>query len=931
MLLWRSLAAILSSFVLRFAVALSYAVGFNSMLFLPLYQARAQSPAPIHIDTGKQASPLTTEGITSPARQAGSPALESILRKNAQIAAASGSPVVQQNAGTSSNAEDTNSDYAPAGAVDIGQVDPGTGKLTFNGPIASIGGGTTPAFSLSASYSSTQVYETAINWNYEQVPSEVGLGFSLPSAHLRIARLATGNGIVGVLMPSNGDKSTNATCFDVYVFAQDRGRETWSAIGENSSTSPFFGNYCGNVRLDVSQNVVTVVSGEEQKYHLWYSNNNWQDEDGITSYSGSLSHTESGKNLVVGTQIGDGFAAFYIAGTGTATTKEDTGDQPIYADFLFINESGVQEASIGTAEVVSKSIQINQVMFHDSSLEQWLILAAQNIYSEGSGINLSIPMHVIAQGAETKNFPDYTYDKSLVLNHVLRGTFTNGDGAPLPADQSPIDYARANNGTAANYISLELVPTAHQDREEARITLSSTPYFSDFVSTGMMAGVMNWAVIDSNAATVQSLVCGLSVPTPTGLGAWSSYETEVSDTGSGDNCFYGEDGDFSASEFYSSDDVFAVSRAKGGGYRSTFLPVFDWTNGKIDDDVASDLYAFYATGAGAERVQFTQDPSYALAFGNRYQEPAGRDNQGAGVGYPLSLAASQARVTTTDYQNWNDASLSSAVDINTSALQSDFNTSSSYGGFGANLTTYRQSVKDVSGLSGVNRQAWIASSAGSKAVGSGEVLSGGMFSLNVPVPSSLSPAPGVSGTLARYMQSLLPNYFAGSTVSSPGNFVNTDTYVDLLGQWRFGYDPNSTGAKHAFYDDAGRLRLARTNPDMTDTTSQGFEYRKFDAWGRVIETGVLPTMGVSGAMEAVCKVSAAWGDAGVLIGSAFAVFTGLACFLTDAVLAAWAPAEALALSWCCVLHPETRTPITKKDTARLTRPDFGKSIILAPN
>src|SRR5687768_9892409 len=123
---------------------------------------------------------------------AGGLALDKALRQNPakttllQQAAAAANP---------SSVKETSSDYAPAGAVDLGQVDPGTGKLSFSGPIASIGGGTTPAFSLSASYSSTQVYETAINWNYEQVPSEVGLGFSLPSAHLRIARLASPTGV----------------------------------------------------------------------------------------------------------------------------------------------------------------------------------------------------------------------------------------------------------------------------------------------------------------------------------------------------------------------------------------------------------------------------------------------------------------------------------------------------------------------------------------------------------------------------------------------------------------------------------------------------------------------------------------------------------------------------------------------------------------
>jgi len=128
---------------------------------------------------------------------AGNLALDGALRKNVPKPVTSGDTHLLQKIAASSSSEvkETNSDYAPAGAVDIGQVDPGTGKLSFSGPIASVGGATTPAFSLSASYSSTQVYETTINWNYEQVPSEVGLGFSLPSAHMRIAKLASPTGV----------------------------------------------------------------------------------------------------------------------------------------------------------------------------------------------------------------------------------------------------------------------------------------------------------------------------------------------------------------------------------------------------------------------------------------------------------------------------------------------------------------------------------------------------------------------------------------------------------------------------------------------------------------------------------------------------------------------------------------------------------------
>jgi len=73
----------------------------------------------------------------------------------------------------------------------------------------------------------------------------------------------------------------------------------------------------------------------------------------------------------------------------------------------------------------------------------------------------------------------------------------------------------------------------------------------------------------------------------------------------------------------------------------------------------------------------------------------------------------------------------------------------------------------------------------------------------------------------------------------------------------------------------------------------------------------------SGAIEAVITSSAALRSVSDFAGSAFAVFTGF--FLIEAVLTVGAPAEALALSWRCVLHPETKTKIARKDTARLTR------------
>jgi len=110
------------------------------------------------------------------------------------------------------------------------------------------------------------------------------------------------------------------------------------------------------------------------------------------------------------------------------------------------------------------------------------------------------------------------------------------------------------------------------------------------------------------------------------------------------------------------------------GYRASFLPVFDWRKGQIASDVQSDLSSFYASGAGSSRVQSAQDPAYAVRFKSRYQEPAGRMQEEAGAGYALGLAASQSRVATSDYQDWQDAGLGSASGIAGAGLEGSFTT-----------------------------------------------------------------------------------------------------------------------------------------------------------------------------------------------------------------------------------------------------------------
>lgn len=173
-------------------VALGYAAGFNAMVFLPLHGARAQNTASQSASGGSEATGISADELTSPATASDAGAVLAQAQRLAQ--ASNKAPGQIQTAAAKTGA--ATPDFAPPGGVaGLGQVDPSTGKLTFSGPIASVGGKTSPSFSLSVSYSSTQVYETAINWNYEQAPSEVGLGFTLPSAHLRIARLASPTGV----------------------------------------------------------------------------------------------------------------------------------------------------------------------------------------------------------------------------------------------------------------------------------------------------------------------------------------------------------------------------------------------------------------------------------------------------------------------------------------------------------------------------------------------------------------------------------------------------------------------------------------------------------------------------------------------------------------------------------------------------------------
>ncbi len=290
---------------------------------------------------------------------------------------------------------------------------------------------------------------------------------------------------------------------------------------------------------------------------------------------------------------------------------------------------------------------------------------------------------------------------------------------------------------------------------------------------------------------------------------------------------WGETAVETLSMYYSADG--SKSGVEMLAFRPSFLPLFDWANRTIPATVGGDLYSFYASGAGSDRVQFEEDPAYALRFRTRYQEPAGRLELAADAGYALGLGASQTRVVTSDYQNWQDAGVGTASGIDASALKNFFQTTSSYGGFGPSLTRYEQDIRDVRGSTGLSRKAWQTAS---DAVS--DVWAGRSLAYNRVLPANLTPPPGVSGAMSRISQRLLGNYFAGA-MEGQGGFIRTEASVDVLGQWHFRYDPNLAGSSHVFRDDAGRVRFFRGNADLSNETSQGFRYIKYDQWSRPSE------------------------------------------------------------------------------------------------
>jgi hypothetical protein len=144
---------LLGRLLLRVTVIIAYAAGLNAAFFVPLYQLRAQPVQPgAPIATGE--AKKVSDG-SKPSVEYGTPlghgadnavdlnkALQNLVQNQGVGQSSAGRPTRPH----PGSAQATTSDFAPAGAKDLGVVDPATGKLTFDVPIASVGGNTTPAF-----------------------------------------------------------------------------------------------------------------------------------------------------------------------------------------------------------------------------------------------------------------------------------------------------------------------------------------------------------------------------------------------------------------------------------------------------------------------------------------------------------------------------------------------------------------------------------------------------------------------------------------------------------------------------------------------------------------------------------------------------------------------------------------------------------------
>ena len=112
------------------------------------------------------------------------------------------------------------------------------------------------------------------------------------------------------------------------------------------------------------------------------------------------------------------------------------------------------------------------------------------------------------------------------------------------------------------YVSLELRPALAKDQQTALIG-DCCDNFSEFISTGMMSGVMSWTTANVGG---QGLVCGIARSMPTGLGSWNDSGTAVSDNRERRQLLLGEDGNFRPPNFTAPTTYLRSRARKGGGY-----------------------------------------------------------------------------------------------------------------------------------------------------------------------------------------------------------------------------------------------------------------------------------------------------------------------------------------------------------------------------
>jgi len=251
-----------------------------------------------------------------------------------------------------------------------------------------------------------------------------------------------------------------------------------------------------------------------------------------------------------------------------------------------------------------------------------------------------------------------------------------------------------------------------------------------------------------------------------------------------------------------------------------------------------DTYNYYKSGPGSNLISNTNDPSYAFQAIKYKQEPTARiASQMVAPGASFSIE-SASELITTDYDDWSNS-------ISSNSSLTEYGSANVYQAL-FDETSHSQTAGSASGSSTSSISQQINDQFG-RSVYSQAVTSDG--SLKIQSANSYNFNLTESGDfVAQQHLHFQPNAF--SNVANAQDYWSQYQQVDVLGRDVriqrpdvFNASGQARGEIQHFFDSAKRLRFYQTNP--SNSTSQGFAYRKYDTHGRLTEVGTLKDVQLS--------------------------------------------------------------------------------------